>query len=233
MVICKSELNSYTGEVTAGTGTIAPPLNIADGSLCFDFANTLDARRAAQQLEGLTSYPDLVGWAGRVGLVETEQAARLLEQAEADPPAADGVLRLAIELREAIYRAFETIAADELPYPADLDLIRQAYANGVAGARLVPSGSRHTWDWAASDTLDWPLGPIAQSAVALLLSDDLDRVKTCNADACGWIFLDTSKNGSRRWCSMETCGSRMKMRRHYARKKASRTEDVRSTRPSA
>jgi predicted RNA-binding Zn ribbon-like protein len=232
MVIAKSTLYSYTGEVTGDAGPIERPLNIADGCLCFDFANTLDARRAPQQLEGLTSYADFVGWSSRIGLVGAEQAAHLLEQAESDQLVAASVLRRAIELREAIYRAFEAIAADEPPATADVDLIREAYAKAVAQARLVPIGSRYAWDWVASDSLDWPLGPIASSAVNLLLSDDLDRVKACNADACGWIFLDTSKNGSRRWCSMETCGSRMKMRRHYARKKASRTETSMPARPS-
>jgi predicted RNA-binding Zn ribbon-like protein len=199
--------------------------NIADGSLCFDFANTLDARRAARTVESLNSYADLVDWASRVGIVRPEQSRELLAKAEADPTTAERVLRQAIDLREAIYRVFEAIANGQPTSATDLDLIRDAYARAASGARFESERYRFAWDWAASGGLDWPLGPIVRDAVELLLSDELGRAKTCNADACGWIFLDTSKNGSRRWCSMETCGSRMKMRRHYARKKAVRSKE--------
>jgi predicted RNA-binding Zn ribbon-like protein len=63
------------------------------------------------------------------------------------------------------------------------------------------------------------LAPIVKSAADLLLSDMLDRVKQCEGDPCGWLFLDTSRNRSRRWCSMEDCGNRAKARRFYQRKK--------------
>jgi predicted RNA-binding Zn ribbon-like protein len=202
---------------------LATTLNIADGSLCFDFANTLDARRAARTQESLNRYADLVNWASKVGIVQPDQASDLLAKADANPSAAEHVLRQVIDLREAIYRAFDAIANDQPPVSADLDLIRDAYARAVSIARIRAADSGFTWNWGASGSLDWPLAPVARDAIELLLSDELGRVKTCNADACGWVFLDTSKNGSRRWCSMDTCGSRMKMRRHYARKKASRS----------
>jgi predicted RNA-binding Zn ribbon-like protein len=224
MVISTSKSNSYTSEVTPDTRSVDHPLAIADGSLCLDFANTLDARRAPQTKESLTSYADLVAWCEQVGICRSEEAQDLLAESTANPAAARTALERAIDLREAIYRVFAAVAANEPPASADLAVLRDAYAAAVASARFVPNGSLFVWDWSAGLQLDWPLGPVAQSAVELLLSDDLSRVKTCNADACGWIFLDTSKNGSRRWCSMETCGSRMKMRRHYARKKAGTTK---------
>ncbi len=75
------------------------------------------------------------------------------------------------------------------------------------------------WTWDADiRALDRMLWPIVSSAIELLTSHDLRRVKECpGAGDCGWLFFDTSKNGTRHWCSMEGCGSRVKMRRQYAR----------------
>ena len=65
-----------------------------------------------------------------------------------------------------------------------------------------------------------PIWPVALSAAELLMLGDLGRVEECpGSDGCGWLFFDSSKNGRRRWCSMEGCGSRDKMRRLYARKR--------------
>ena len=87
---------------------------------------------------------------------------------------------------------------------------------------MAPSGQCYTWEWAKYDQdLDRPLWPVARTAADLLTSGRLDRVRECpGADGCGWLFYDTSKNGSRRWCSMEGCGNVAKARRLYARRRA-------------
>ena len=81
---------------------------------------------------------------------------------------------------------------------------------------MAPAGGGYDWSWAGRpDDLARPLWPVARSAVELLTLGDLARVRECpGAGDCGWLFYDTSRNGSRRWCSMEGCGSRVKMRRH-------------------
>ena len=82
------------------------------------------------------------------------------------------------------------------------------------------SDDQFAWGWTDVDALDRPLWDVARSAIDVLTQDDLKRVKECpGADDCGWLFYDTSKNASRRWCSMEGCGSRVKMRHQYARKR--------------
>jgi predicted RNA-binding Zn ribbon-like protein len=83
------------------------------------------------------------------------------------------------------------------------------------------------WDWAgAEDALDQMLWPVVHDAAGLLTSEELDRVGQCDDDRCGWLFLDTSRNRSRRWCSMEDCGNRAKARRYYERKRAVRKRET-------
>jgi predicted RNA-binding Zn ribbon-like protein len=85
-------------------------------------------------------------------------------------------------------------------------------------ASLVGDGLRFSWSFRGADDLRLPLWLVSASAVELLTEGDLARVKQCpGADDCGWLFYDTSRNGKRRWCSMEGCGSRVKMRRYYTR----------------
>ena len=93
----------------------------------------------------------------------------------------------------------------------------------MSGATLVPADERFTWEWRPDEQrLDQLLWPVARSAVELLTTGDPRRIKVCeNPYGCGWLFYDGSKNGSRRWCSMEGCGSQVKMRRQYAKRRAS------------
>jgi predicted RNA-binding Zn ribbon-like protein len=89
-----------------------------------------------------------------------------------------------------------------------------------AETRLVASGRGFTWSLAEEeDDLERPLWLVSRSAAELLASDELERVRRCAGHPCGWLFLDASKNRSRRWCSMASCGSRAKMRRLYARRR--------------
>jgi predicted RNA-binding Zn ribbon-like protein len=85
--------------------------------------------------------------------------------------------------------------------------------------RLGSRGGELFWTWAAADdALEAPLWPILRSAAEILTSEDRQQVRECAGTACTWLFLDRSRNRSRRWCSMESCGNREKARRHYRRK---------------
>ena len=84
-----------------------------------------------------------------------------------------------------------------------------------AAASLRADGGTYRLSWPGDRTLRTLRWEVATSAVDLLTAGRLDRVGEC--PACGWLFLDTSKNRSRRWCSMATCGGRDKARRYYAR----------------
>jgi predicted RNA-binding Zn ribbon-like protein len=112
------------------------------------------------------------------------------------------------------------LSGEAAPAEADLALLQQAYAAAMAHAVLVPGGARWTWRLTGDD-LDRAWWPAARSAVDLLTSGPVERVKVCaSRDGCSGLFLDTSKNRSRRWCSMETCGAEAKVTRLTARRRA-------------
>jgi predicted RNA-binding Zn ribbon-like protein len=138
--------------------------------------------------EHLATPRDLADWAARHDL------------------AGSGSLERARALRRAIYEVFRPIADDEEPRAEALAALHAFYAQAIATARLTPAG----FAWA-----DDALAPVAVAAVDLLRDGPLDRVSVCAA--CPWLFLDTSRNHSRRWCSMDDCGARAKMRRYRAR----------------
>jgi predicted RNA-binding Zn ribbon-like protein len=191
------------------------------GQLSLDFVNTPDPR-GDNPREFLRAYGDLVAWARFAGVLSEEQARSLLRVAERESRRAAAAYARAIELREALHRVFLALAHGAAPARDDLGIVQAAYRDALGHAALVAGDGGYDWAWSeAPDALDRPLWPIARAAVELLLSPEIARVKECGNHGCGWLFLDTSKNGSRRWCSMEGCGSQVKMRRYYARKRAS------------
>jgi len=202
-------------------------LRLLGGWLCLDFVNSIENRPGHLPEDFLTSYPDFVRWGAHAGLVTDATAARLIALAAADELAAREALHRALELRAALHRLFLAIAAGQRPDPADLERLRRAYADAMSGATLVPANERFAWEWRPDEqSLDQLLWPVARSAVELLTAGDPRRVKVCeNPYGCGWLFYDGSKNGSRRWCSMEGCGSQVKMRRQYAKRRASAAVD--------
>jgi len=198
-------------------------LELVGGRVCLDFINTIDPRESqpvgAQPRDYLQSYGDLALWSGYARLLPTPQVAALLEGASKDPSGAQEVFERAIALREVLYRVFSAAAAGERPAAGDLEALQAAYRSTMAEASLVYSPVGLTWQWPDNDdALDQMMWPLVRSAIELLAAPSLRRVKVCpGLGDCGWLFLDTSKSGRRRWCSMESCGSRAKMRRYYAR----------------
>ena len=191
--------------------------------LCLDFANSIEDPRADEPQDFLFSHGDLVRWGRHVGLVADEQFPGLIAEAQVEPNHGEHQLQIALALRGAITRAFTDIARQEAPAADDLALVQKFYGQALAEARLTPGNGQFQWSWAEAMQLSVQsavLWPVVASAIELLTRDDLRRVKQCSGPhGCDWLFYDTSKNGSRRWCSMEGCGSRAKMRRYNARKR--------------
>ena len=186
------------------------------GRTCLDFVNTASQRRNGPFKEKLESYEDLLNWAIQADQLTDTEAAELRERAAADPAGATQVLERGRALREAIYRIFTNRAAGaDLPAD-DLKLISEEYGRAAVNRVLTPSNvGVCTFEWQRYDSLDRPLWPVAVSATNLVASEDALRVKECATDNCNWLFLDLSKNRSRRWCDMKECGNRAKARRHY------------------
>jgi len=126
----------------------------------------------------------------------------------------------AVDVREVIYRLFYAIAEGDEPHQHDLVVLNAELAEAMSHASLVRKDDGYTWDWSASEPeLAVVLWHVVRSAAELLTTEKLQDVRACAADDCRWLFLDISKNHSRRWCDMQTCGNQAKARRHYSRKK--------------
>jgi predicted RNA-binding Zn ribbon-like protein len=146
----------------------------------------------------------------------------LSRQAADRPEEATAVLLRAIALRDSIYEIFAAIAHRQSPHATDLITLNAALSETLARSQIAPTDTGFIWQWAGDgDALDRPLWSIARSAADLLTSDDLQRVGQCADDrGCGWLFLDASRNHTRRWCDIRDCGNRAKAHRHYERKRS-------------
>lgn len=203
---------------TRAHGQVAGLPRLLGGRLCLDFVNTIEGRIGPQPEEFLPDSLSLIQWAYHVGLTSEEARDDLVEQAGQEPGRAAARHQEAVALREAIYRVFLASTQGQFPPPKDLNLLQSIYVEGLSHAELSASESGLKWTWATAHELAGVNWSVARSAVDLLTSPDARRVKQCpGCGDCGWLFFDLTKNGTRQWCSMEGCGSRAKMRRHYQR----------------
>lgn len=195
--------------------------NFNAGRLCLDFVNTVRFRPVSDRLELINTYDDLLAWGRQATIITPGEAADLATAARKRGRSAVDALSEARALRESIYSIVSSRAAG-LPAPeADLRTLNRWVGQAMAHAGLVPAGSRFEWWWPDRaldlDRISWW---VARSAAELLTSSDLTFVRECAGYDCGWIFMDTTKNRSRRWCDMRTCGNRAKSRRHHERRRA-------------
>jgi predicted RNA-binding Zn ribbon-like protein len=189
------------------------------GALCLNFVNTTSGRGTERLLEHLFRFEHLLAWARHAGAIDEATAKAL----EADPPAArvgQQVLERALSLRDALHAIF-TAASKGGPAPvAALAEFNTCLAEAMAAAAIESTPQGFAWRWTAGamppESLLWP---IVRSAAELLTEGDLARIKVCPGCFCGWTFLDKTRNGRRRWCEMEICGSRAKMRRYHQRQR--------------
>lgn len=197
--------------------------DLGGGHLSLDFLNSLSERYSGP-IERLNTYADLISFARQASALDPAVAGRLLSEAERHPTLAGRALGRALHFREALYRLFVALTDGESPRSEDLDTVNGVVANALSHAKLEQGEVGFDWTWGEeSRALDRPLWSIARSTAELLTSDDLSRVHFCSSDSCLWLFLDTSRNRSRRWCDMKGCGNREKAKRHYRRVRAHET----------
>lgn len=220
-----------TKPAIAGTGArpggAQPALfDLCGGHPALDFVNSLDYRFGEDgAVERLRDYDDLVRFTRQSGLLDARRA-RLLSRA-VRPEDAARALRSARELREALAAVFYEQLEGRTPPATALRTIGRHFHGASRQRELRWEGSGKNadhragmrWDWERSSEADaeLPVWILAQSASDLMLSAAMDRVRACGADTCRWLFLDTTKNHTRRWCKMQVCGNRMKARRFQAR----------------
>lgn len=205
-------MNATPHSAAPRPGSRAGRLPQIAGVLALDFCNSSSGRCGAHHLEHFCWPGDILAWAEHAALLtatQRERAARLLR-----PGDAARLLQDAVALREAIHAAADALATGRAPGSESLARVLSIHAGALATARLEPGAESYRLAWdPAQALLPAVLGPIAQSAVKLLLESDLGRVKRCGGPDCGWLFFDQTKNGKRRWCEMSVCGNRAKQRR--------------------
>lgn len=201
------------------------------GHLALNFCNTVHWHRRPQPTELIDSYEQLLVWAQKAELLSAREAAQLRREAAKRPAEAEAARQRAIELRETLYRLFAAHAHAQKPSAADLEMFNAYLVEAAPRLKLARTATGYAWGWAKEENaLDRMLWPVIEEAADLLTSPQLGRVGQCADErGCGWLFLDTSKNGRRRWCAMNDCGSLHKAREYYRRRKISTKNTKRNT----
>ena len=195
--------------------------DLSGGHPALDLVNSLDNRfRADGPNENLVHYSDLLRFLGESGLLDPQRI-RLLNKA-ASEQAAEQVLREVKVLREAAAAVFYAGMEERTPAHSDVLTLERHFVEASRHRELhwndTPAHMAWRWSRHAETDPNLPLWLLAQSVSDILLSLDAARVRTCAVDTCRWLFLDTSKSHTRRWCNMKVCGNRMKARRFQARR---------------
>lgn len=203
--------------------THAGDIRLVGGRLCLDFVNTVDSHRRPEPKEYLRSYADLLLWARHAAALDAEAAATLAASAASAIERAERALASARALRRTLFTIFVGIGEGRPPGPHDLAPLNAALAAAPTRVGLRSEDGRVGWTWRdEAEELERPVWPVLWSAADLLTSADAGLIRECAGEGCSWLFLDTSRNRTRRWCSMEDCGNRAKARRHYARRGGAR-----------
>ncbi len=189
--------------------------------LCLDFVNTVDLRRSLR-VESLQSAADLVTWAGEHGVLDAEQVAARAARDQRDPSGAARAFAEAIDVREALFEVLSAGVRGVPPPPGHLATVNAALAAHAAPPRLAPEGDGLALHWGEDASI---LGPVLRSAAELVTGPELARLRECPGSpgkACGWLFVDRTKNGSRIWCVGTLCGNRTRAHRRYSRERDAR-----------
>lgn len=189
------------------------------GDPALDFINTVEWRNSPNPEDHLASFSDVVSWGIAAEMISAENGALMLDFASRYPKKAKQSYQKIIRLRGALSGLISSVALDKAFGNEDLDVLNATILEANRASKLESTADGIRWGWAINeDHLDLILWSVALQATTLLTSEKIYRVGECEDDrGCGYLFLDESKNQSRRWCTMESCGNRAKARRHYLR----------------
>ena len=193
------------------------------GDPALDLVNTVDWTSRGPELDRLTDYDRLTRWAEEAEIISGKTAAALRSRAVTRPREGEAALEAVLRARQVMERLFSSIAAGT-PDSAALDEFNRLLGDALKHMRVIPARGNRRGDrrlrfgWEDMETkLDGIMWPVLWSGASLLTSDDVSRIRVCGGADCGWMYVDRSRNGFRRWCQMETCGTREKSRRRYQR----------------
>lgn len=202
-------------------------LRMLGGDAALDFANTRHWRDGAE-IDFLTGYTALIGWAVVAGLLSQGEHDRLREAEEIMPLQAADVFSATIRLRDIWKIYLGEATRTQLPNPTvdlPLEALRRKVSRALAPPELAIVGLPA--DTLAGADMALPLARVALAIGAFLALPHAGTLRMCEADPCGGVFLDTSRSQKRRWCAMDSCGNRVKAQRHRLRMKAEAVEPPR------
>lgn len=193
-------------------------MRLVGGHPCLDLVNTVDVRVGGWGPDLLRSYQDLITWAERENLVTQAQVKQLRALSAGHPKTAATVLEKTKVFREALYGVLRAESLQIRAPAGDVEIVQDAVFEAGKSRVLSEVGGQFSWGWMDNDGLEALFKRIAFGAGEFLAARPQRRgVRECPGPNCGWLFLDTSKAGRRRWCSDESCGSRSRVKRFRAK----------------
>ncbi len=191
------------------------------GLECLDFINTVNWHGSDDPnkwRDRFHEYADIVWWAHYGGILSKKDMRSFLAAAKKSPARAEQALETARAFREIFYRIILARISDRALPETDLLSFNSSVKEAVLYGELVRKSESFVWQWQYDyKVLIAPLYPVIYAAAQLLLSEQLPNIGLCANSGCGWLYLDTSKNKNRRWCTMKVCGSRAKAKDYYYR----------------
>jgi predicted RNA-binding Zn ribbon-like protein len=190
----------------------AGQLSLLAGRVSLDFANTVSGQGTRFEIDHMINVDAFNLWLRHVGLLKGPDV--FSDQSDNSPAA----LRSVLALRDTINGIGTSLVNGSAPAEDDLAALCRTAGKGLPHLRLERRDhSGFAWSAPSVAALEAPLARLALDAIDILRFSDLSRLRRCQGEDCGWLFLDTSKNGKRRWCDMTVCGNRAKARRHRAK----------------
>jgi predicted RNA-binding Zn ribbon-like protein len=208
------------------------PFQLIAGNLALDFINTLDDRPSNHPKELLKDYSSLARFGAEAGILAPQELDYFCKRVSLMPGEAEAALLRARNLREALYEIFSAVMNKQTAPRSAVDVLNVNLHDAALHSRLIQHETVETGSVEREAGFEWRfddltssfhaiLWPIARAGADLLASSQVALVRACSSPTCQWFFLDTSKNHHRRWCSMQSCGNRAKVRKFYAKKKTS------------
>jgi predicted RNA-binding Zn ribbon-like protein len=194
--------------------------DLVGGHVVLDLVNTVTARDG-NPVDWLDSYPRVLEWAALTGHFEESRLAELEHIDKTAPRAGTLALARLRDLRETLHDVLAATIRNDTAPEKTLRNLDGHWKDAVALARLTISDHHARLELSVeSSRLDYLKHELALRAVDLLQTFPRTRARICAGTNCGWLFIDRSKGGQRRWCDMATCGNAAKSKRHYDRKRS-------------
>jgi predicted RNA-binding Zn ribbon-like protein len=189
-------------------------------NLSLDFANTVGNLSSENPTEYLNSFADLIEWSRQGKLISDEEAKAIFTRAKKNTLESERVFRRALRLRRSLYNIFRSVINGEGIPDKDLTVFNRELSLAMSKAELFVHEGEMIWGWKGDD-IERILFQITRIAAQLLTSSDVEKLRCCSGETCGWLFCDTSKNHRRQWCDMRDCGNLAKARRFRVKKAVS------------